>query len=186
MANETVREIPLANVARVEVVTEETEPKTYVVGTSNELTLEAFVSEGEEKELRKNNRLIAQLKTEDLVKGYNITVKDLVMHPFVFALVDGGQSTVSEEGAFSYTGPRMGEVVKRTPFTMNIYTEEKDGDGETVAYLKITVAHCKGSPASVTVKDGEFYAPEYTVKSRPKIGESPLTITQLEELPEAV
>ena len=186
VANETVREIPLANVARVEVVTEETEPKTYVVGTSNELTLEAFVSEGEEKELRKNNRLIAQLKTEDLVKGYNITVKDLVMHPFVFALVDGGQSTVSEEGAFSYTGPRMGEVVKRTPFTMNIYTEEKDGDGETVAYLKITVAHCKGSPASVTVKDGEFYAPEYTVKSRPKIGESPLTITQLEELPEAV
>ena len=67
MANEKVHEIPIANVARVEVVTEETSAKTYVVETANEIALEAFVSEGEEKELRKLNRLIAQLTTSPIV-----------------------------------------------------------------------------------------------------------------------
>lgn len=89
MANEKIVQIPLANVARVELVTEETTPKTYVVDTANEMKLEAFVSEGEEKELRKLNRLLAQLKTEDLTKGYDLTMKDMVMSPPVFALVDG-------------------------------------------------------------------------------------------------
>lgn len=183
MANETVMEIPVANVARVEVVTEEEVPKTYVVETGSEMTIEASVSEGEEKELRKLNRLIAQLKTEDIIKGYDIKWKDLVIHPFVLALIDGGQSTVGEKGEFTYNGPTMGEVVKRTPFTVNVYTEEKDSDGETKGYLKLTCKHCKGSPASFTLKDGDFYAPEYTVKSRPKNGEKPLTITHLSELP---
>ena len=49
MANEKIVQIPLANVARVELVTEETTPKTYVVDTANEMKLEAFVSEGEER-----------------------------------------------------------------------------------------------------------------------------------------
>lgn len=186
MPNEKITEIPLANVARVEFVTEETTAKTYVVETANEIKLEAFVSEGEEKELRKNNRLIAQLKTEDLVKGYNVSIKDLVMTPEVFAIVDGGVSqTAAEGGAFaSYTGPKMGEVVKRTPVTINVYTEEKDGDGETVGYLKLTCKHCKGSPASIEMKDGDFFSPEYTLKSRPKIGEAPLSIEAVEALPE--
>lgn len=97
MANEKIVQIPLANVARVELVTEENTPKTYVVDTADEMKLEAFVSEGEEKELRKLNRLLAQLKTEDLTKGYNLTMKDMVMSPPVFALVDGGVSTTGAE-----------------------------------------------------------------------------------------
>ena len=154
MANEKIVQIPLANVARVELVTEENTPKTYVVDTANEMKLEAFVSEGEEKELRKLNRLLAQLKTEDLTKGYDLTMKDMVMSPAVFALVDGGVSTVGAEGKFEgYTGPKMGEVVNRTPFTVNIYTEEKDGDGETTGYLKFTCKHCKGTPADIEIKD---------------------------------
>ena len=184
MANEKIVQIPLANVARVELVTEETTPKTYVVDTANEMKLEAFVSEGEEKELRKLNRLLAQLKTEDLTKGYDLTMKDMVMSPPVFALVDGGVSTTGAEGKFEgYTGPKMGEVVNRTPFTVNIYTEEKDGDGETTGYLKFTCKHCKGTPADIEIKDGDFFAPEYKLKSRPKIGESPIAITPLDELP---
>ena len=94
MANEKIVQIPLANVARVELVTEENTPKTYVVDTANEMKLEAFVSEGEEKELRKLNRLLAQLKTEDLTKGYDLTMKDMVMSPPVFALVDGGVQAI--------------------------------------------------------------------------------------------
>ena len=39
MASEKIVQIPLANVARVELVTEETTPKTYVVDTANEMKL---------------------------------------------------------------------------------------------------------------------------------------------------
>ena len=185
MATEKVQEIPIANVARVEVVTEETTARTFVVSTANEAKIEAFVSEGEEKELRKGNRLLAQLKTDDLIKGYDITLKDLTMNPQVFAIIDGGTSAVNAEtSAFeSYTGPKVGEVLSRTPFTLNIYTEEKDGDGESKGYLKISCQHCKGSPASIEIKDGDFCAPEYKLKSRPKIGEAPVSMSYLTELP---
>ena len=67
MATEKVHEIPIANVARVEIVTEETTARTFRVTTADKAKIEAFVSEGEEKELRKGNRLLAQLKTEDLI-----------------------------------------------------------------------------------------------------------------------
>lgn len=184
MANEKTIEIPVANVARVEIVTEEETPKTHLVETSDEITLEASISAGNEKELRKLNRLIAQIKTEDLLKGYDIKIKDLVMNPVVFAVVDGGTSTIAAGGDFEkYVGPQMGQVVNRTKVTVNIYTEEKDGDGDTKSYLKLTCKHCVGSPTSITIKDGDFYAPEYNLKSRPKVGEAPMEITKLTELP---
>ena len=179
---EKMMEIPLANVARVEIVTQEETARSFVVGTGSEVTLEAFVSEGEEKELRKGNRLIAQLKTEDIVKGYDIRLKDLVMTPEVFALVDGGVSG-GAAGAASYVGPVMGAVVERVPFTLTVYTEEKDGDGETVSYMKLSCRHCKGTPATIAIRDGEFCAPEYVIKSRPKRGEAPLTMEQVASLP---
>lgn len=185
MATEKTIEIPIAEVARVEIVTEETTPKTYAVSTSDEVTLEAAISEGTEKELRKQNRIIAQLKTESLIKGYDIKLKDLVMNPSVFAIVDGGVSTFkAEDGGFEkYVGPKMGEVIARIPVTVNIYAHEKDADGETVGYLKLVCKHCKGSPASITIKDGDFYSPEYSLKSRPKTGEAPLEIMPIDELP---
>lgn len=179
------KEIPLANVARVEFVTEDTTPKTYVVSTSDEMTLEAVISEGTKKELRKLNRIIAQLRTEDLLMGYDIKLKDLIMNPEVFAIVDGGVSTFETEGgAFTkYVGPKMGEVVERTPVTINIYTTEVNAQSKTVGYYKLTCKHCVGKPASITIKDGEFYSPEYSLTSRPGTGESPLEITPIDALP---
>lgn len=179
---EKMVEIPLANVARVEIVTQEETARAFSVRTGSEVTLEAFVSEGEEKELRKGNRLIAQLRTEDIVKGYDIRLKDLVMTPEVFALVDGGVSG-DAGGKVRYSGPVMGEIVERVPFTLSVYTEEKDGDGETVSYMKLSCSHCKGTPATITIRDGEFCAPEYVIKSRAKRGEAPLSIEQVESLP---
>lgn len=183
---EKIMEIPVANVARVDLTTEDEAAKTFSVKTASEMTIDAAVSEGEETELRKGNRLLALLKTDDLPKGYDLKFKDLVVTPPVFALIDGGTATFDEGGDKfqKYVGPKVGEVVTRTPFTTDIYTEEKDADGETVGYLKITCKHCKGSPASFSAKDGEFFSPEYTVTSRPKRGEAPMEIAYLDALPE--
>ncbi len=151
----------IANIARAEIVTEEETPKTYVFETASDAGLEPFISQGQENELRVKNIILAQNITEDIIKGYNLNLKDVTMIPEVFALVDGGLSQVETDGTFEeYTGPVAGEVTKRTPFTLNIYTEEKDYDGATLNYMKFQFLHCKGSPAKFNLQDGSFFAPE--------------------------
>ena len=71
----------------------------------------------------------------------------------MFALVDGGVSTTGAEGKFEgYTGPKMGEVVNRTPFTVNIYTRGEGRRRETTGYLKFTCEHCEGAPADIEIR----------------------------------
>ena len=102
------------------------------------------------------------------------------MIPEVLALIDGG---IWDETSKKYSAPVVGEEVKRTPFTMHIYTEEKDADGSTKSYVKFSYKHCEGQPTNYSLQDGEFFVPELTAKSRPKMGESPVSFEILDELP---
>lgn len=179
--------IALANIRRVDVITEETTPRVMCFDSGSEANMEPFVSEGTESELRAKNKVYAQNNTEAIVKGYNVTFTDVLFQPDVFALVDGGQSTVSSTGEFEeYGGPIVGEETKRTPFTMRVITEEKDYNGDTLSHMAFEFKHCKGSPASFSIKDGEFYSPAYTIKSRPKQGERPMHMYRNNELPRYV
>lgn len=181
MAYQNVQEFALANIVRVEIETEEETPKQYrLTDVASEAEVTAFISEGQESELRVKNTIKAQNKTEDIVKGYDVRLVSATMVPEILALVDGG--TWDPTGK-KYTAPVVGSAVERTPFTMNIYTEEKDIDGETKSYVKFSYKHCKGTPVNYSLVDGEFYAPELVAKSRPKMGESPVEFTILDELP---
>lgn len=181
MAYENPVEFALANIARVEVETEETVPKQYrLTDVASEADVKAYVSEGKEQELRVKNTIKAQNKTEDIVMGYDITLISATMVPEILALVDGGTWDSNEK---KYSAPPIGSPVERALFTLNIYTEEKDADGSTKSYIKFVYKHCKGKPTSYTLKDGEFFVPELTAKSRPKMGESPVEFEILTELP---
>lgn len=176
----------LVNITRAEVVTEEETPKIFAWETSSSASLEPHVSEGEENILRNKNKILATNKTEDILVGFNLEFEDNVMQPEMFALVDGGKITydsINTDKVIKYESPIAGEVVKRTLFTLNIYTEEKDIDGETVGYAKFIYKHCKGKPISYEIKDGEFMVPKLSITSRPKAGESPSTIEFLDKLP---
>ena len=110
------------------------------------------------------------------MKGYNVNLTDSTFAPEVFALIDGGTSTVTGDEFKSYAAPTAGEVVERTKCNLAVYASEKDYDGNSLSYVAFVFPHAKGSPASVTLKDGEFYAPAYTLKSRPSKGQSPYTL----------
>lgn len=183
-----VREFSLANIIRVEVETEEETPKKYrLTDVASEANVEAYVSEGEEKELRVKNVIKAQNKTEDIVMGYDTTLVSVTMVPEILALVDGGElryDDVDPDKIIGYDAPAIGEPVERTPFTLHIYTEEKDTNGDTLSYVRFKYLHCKGTPVDYSLQDGEFFAPEMTIKSRPKKGERPVSIDFLDELPE--
>lgn len=187
MAYETVKEFPLANIARVEIETEETTPKMYrLTDVATEAEALAFISEGAEKELRVKNTIKAQNNTEDIVKGYDIRLVSVTMIPEVLALVDGGTlkfDDLETEKVVGYDAPVVGVPVSRKLFTLYIYTEEKDTDGDTLSYVKFAYKHCKGKPTDYSLQDGEFFVPELRISSRPKQGESPVSLEFLDELP---
>ncbi|MBS4536808.1 hypothetical protein GOQ29_14400 [Clostridium sp. D2Q-14] len=187
MANEIMNEFPLANIVKVEIVTEETTPKTYMLtDVASEAEVTAYVSEGEEKPLRIKNVIKAQNNTEDIVMGYDIKLVNATMVAEVLALVDGGTlkfDSTDTAKLLGYDGPPVGSPVSRKLFTTYIYTEEKDVNGGTLSYVKFGYKHCKGTPVNYSLQDGEFFAPELTAKSRPEKDESPVSIEFLDQLP---
>ena len=180
------QQMAIANIERVDIITEESTPRVFSFDTASDASAEAQISSGAETELRIKNRILAQNITEDIVKGFNINLTDSVFSPEVYALVDGGASTVSGDDFKKYTAPTAGEVVNRTKCSLAVYASEKDYDGNALSYTAFIFPHASGSPTSVSLKDGEFYAPSYTLKSRPSKGQSPMTVVALPSLPVVV
>lgn len=181
MAN-AILPVVLANVVRVDIITEEATPTAITVTTGNTAAFEPIVDEGDRKTLRAKNQILAQNNFEDLVTGYNIKLTDVVLRPDQLALIDGG--TVKDNlGLFEYTGPEAGLTVKRKKVTVDIWTEEKDGDGDSLSYVRFRGRHAVGKPVSFSFNDQEFFAPEYSLESKPKISEAPIHIKQYNALP---
>ncbi len=174
-------EYALANIARVDIATEEATPVTYTLSNvSSEAEVIAYVSEGAQNALRVKNTIKAQNNFEDIVMGYDIKLVNATMIPEILALVDGGTYTAATK---IYLAPVIGTPVTRKPFTMKVYAEQKDGDGANIGYICFEYRNCKGKPVDYTLKDGEFFVPEMSATSRPKLGQSPVTFTVLTSLP---
>lgn len=156
---------------------------SYLLRTGTEADYKAAVEAGEEKALRKLNQILALHKTQDLPKGYDVTLTDVLMTPEVYALVDGGVNTMASSAFSKYQAPAVGNPVSRTPFTLEVYAEYVGTDGEADGYLKFSTPKCTGKPVDFTLRDGDFWAPKYTIQSRPDNGESPLTIDKVTTLP---
>lgn len=176
-----VTEFALANIARVDIETEGDLSEAYtLIDMANEASIEAYINEGAENVLRVKNTIKAMNKLEDIVMGYDITLSAVTMQPEVLALVDGG---VWDELTQKYSAPAVGSPVSRTPFTLKIYTEDKDVNGDTKGYICFCFLHCKGLPVNYSVQDGEFFSEELRAKSRPAKGESPVAFEYMETLP---
>ena len=66
---------------------------------------------------------------------------------------------------------------------MDVFTEQKDGDGSTTGYVKFSYKNCKGRPVNYSVTDGGFFSPQMSIRSRSKFGESPVEVSIIDELP---
>lgn len=186
MADPVLEEVKLGfAVSDIAAVVITTADKKYLVKTGTEANFRAAVDAGQEKPLRKKNTILAVNKTDDILKGYDVDFIDVLMHPEVLALVEGGVSTFGgTPPAFqSYTAPVAGAPVVRTPFTLDIYCENLDTDGRAIDYLQFSLVNCKGKPTEFTIKDGDFYTPKYTMESRPPKGSTPLSINKVTTLP---
>ena len=158
---------------------------THSFATADEISCEPVIEEGETKNLTIKNKVIASKQVPDMVLGHDITCKDNVFTPALLADVQGG--TVANSGAFTkYTAPNVGAMPNTKSFDFIVYVEVVGDDGATGEYLKYTFPNCKGSFISPNFKDGEYYANEYTIKSRPALNTSLYTVELVNELPVGV
>lgn len=171
--------LPIANIVLGQIIDEIT-GKSYVFDTANKAEAKPHLSKGKEDILRVKNRIIAQNETEDIVLGYELSLTDCTFKPEVFAIIDGGNITSTG----GYQGAEIGVVCERHPFTLNLYSEEKDYDSSTIKYIKFTYKHCKGKPVEFKFEDGKFYIPSYKAKSKPKRKERPVYIEYVNVLPD--
>ena len=158
---------------------------THTFATADEISCEPVIEEGEAVNLTIKNKLIASKQTPDMVLGHDITCKDNVFAPALLADIQGGK--VSESGTFTkYTAPNVGAMPNTKSFDFIVYVEVVGDDGATGEYLKYTFPNCKGSFISPNFKDGEYFAAEYTIKSRPILNTSLYTVDLVSELPTGV
>ena len=175
----------IANVVRVDFITDETTPVLYSGTTMEDVSVPPRVSEGKQNELRSKNVILGQNNYEDLIIGYDPTFKDLTFEPEVFALIDGGTYTAvtGPPAGYHYDGPAVGTALARVTSTVDVWAEEKDADGEVVCYHRFRFPRCKGKPVEFTFKDGVFMVPEYKLRSRALVTGKPILIDQFAELP---
>lgn len=176
------------------VVLTELDPKTgapkasdgvkATIETAQKAELEPVLSEGDEDVLRAPEKILAVVRTDDLIYGYDVKLTDNTFGPEVAGLVAGYKVT---KGGGSqkdkYTTPMVSEGFTGKPFKLEIYVANYSGDS-IVDYAKVTLNKCIGKFPTMSIGDG-FYAPEFEIKARENTKASlPIKeITFVDELP---
>lgn len=176
--------IPTIDVALVVIKTGTEESGMEIaIDTANKIAVEPQTETEDAIKLVKLGKLLAQKPATTTITGHAITLTDNVFIPEVVKILQGG--TIEGEGAsLVYTPPVAGSGEKGEIFEMDAYSAEYDASGQIVKYEKITYPNCQGSPITITMEDGVFRVPEYTITSAPKKGEPPYKISYVETLPD--
>ena len=176
------------------VVLTELDPKTgapkasdgvkATIQTAQKAELEPVLSEGEEDVLRAPEKILAVVRTDDLIYGYDVKLTDNTFSADVAGLVAGYKVTKgSNSQKDKYATPMVSEGFTGKPFKLEIYVANYSGDS-IVDYAKVTLNKCIGKFPTMSIGDG-FYAPEFEIKAREntKAGLPIKEITFVDELP---
>ena len=157
------------------VVLTELDPKTgapkasdgvkATIETAQKAELEPVLSEGEEDILRAPEKILAVVRTDDLIYGYDVKLTDNTFSADVAGLVAGYKVTKgSNSQKDKYATPMVSEGFTGKPFKLEIYVANYSGDS-IVDYAKVTLNKCIGKFPTMSIGDG-FYAPEFEIKAR--------------------
>lgn len=150
--------------------------KTFKIKTAKKAELEPVISEGEESILRNDTHILATVRTDDLLYGYDLTFTDNSFDVDMAGLIAGYKVTGSDS-TLKVSTPMLSEGKIAKPFKMEIYVANYNGDSID-NYVKVTLNKCEGTFMNMSLGD-EFYAPEFKVKARENTKAS-LPIKQIE------
>ena len=135
------------------------------IETAQKAELEPVLSEGEEDILRAPDKILAVVRTDDLIYGYDVKLTDNTFSAEVAGLVAGYKVTKgSNSQKDKYSTPMVSEGFTGKPFKLDIYVANYSGDS-IVDYAKVTLNKCIGKFPTMSIGDG-FYAPEFEIKAR--------------------
>jgi len=134
------------------------------VTTAEEAELEPVISEGDEKVLRTNEKILAIASTPDLLYGYNLKLKDNTFDINVASLIEGGTIRKTGEDIVGYDSPKLEDGATMKLFQAEIYVANYEGD-DIIGYIKITLTKCTGKAPKLAFKK-DFFAPEFEIKAR--------------------
>ena len=161
-------------------------PIKCTITTAESCELEPVVSEGSEEVARTEDKILAIVRTPDLLYGYDVTFKDNTFESTVTSLIGGLKVTPGddEETEDTISTPMMSEGSTMKPFRLEMYVANYEGDS-IKNYVKITLNNCSGKAPKFSVGK-EFYAPEFEIKAREATkAKLPIkTITYVDSLPE--
>lgn len=156
------------------LVLEELDPKTQLlkndgmkcyVDTGQSAEIEPVISEGEEKIARNDTRILAVVRSDDLLYGYNLKFVDNTFDVNTAALIEGGAVKKGPDGEIiGYDSAMLEEGATMKPFRASIYVANYSGEN-IVNYVKLTFNRCTGKAPTIKVGE-EFFAPEFEVKAR--------------------
>lgn len=155
------------------------------IETAQKAELEPVLSEGDEDVLRAPDKILAVVRTDDLIYGYDVKLTDNTFNDEVAGLVAGYKVTKGNgsDTKDKYATPMVSEGFTGKPFKLDIYVANYSGDA-IVNYAKVTLNKCIGKFPTMSIGDG-FYAPEFEIKAREntKAGLPIKEITFVDELP---
>jgi hypothetical protein len=137
------------------------------VDTAEEVELDPVISNGEEKVLRDDTRILAIASTPDLLYGYNLKLKDATFKSDVASLIEGAiirYKEGSQTEVEGYDTPMLSEGATMKPFKADIYVANYEGES-IVNYVKITLNNCRGKAPKMSLKK-DFFSPEFEIKAR--------------------
>ena len=135
------------------------------ISTAKEAKLSPVISEGAEDILRNATEILAVVREDDLLYGYDFTLTDNTFSIEAAQLVAGYvKTTGGSPGANDIETPMMENGNQGKPFKTEIYVANYEGDS-IKNYCKITLNKCLGKFPEMTV-GSEFYAPEFQIKAR--------------------
>lgn len=141
-------------------------PKTATITTAEEATLTPVYSEGSEEILRSAKQILAVVRTDDLLYGLDLTLKDNKFGVDVAEIVCGYKATKGEPESTvtKLSTPNMAEGNLAKPFKLELFIGQYEGDA-LLGYVKITLNKCIGKFVEMKVGK-EFFAPEFEIKAR--------------------
>ena len=153
------------------------------IKTAEEASLSPVFSNGDEEILRNDTHILAVVRTDDLLYGYDIKFKD---NQFSLAVAEllGGYVVQEDENGDIIKTPMLKDGATAKPFRLDLYVANYDKDA-IVNYAKITLNKCFGKFPEMKIGK-EFFAPEFQVKARENsaAGLPIKSITFVNELPE--
>lgn len=154
--------------------------------TANQIQVEPQIETEDAVQLIVKGILRAQKPQIDTLTGHEITLSDNLFNPELIAILQGGtvlHDPVDPNIVLGYNPPLAGSRDKGEVFTLHAYTAQYDAAGLIVQYERLSYPNCQGRPVSFSSEDGAFRAPEYTIFSAPKLGETPYSLTYVQDLP---